>query len=451
MPDPAEKLAQPTSADASSMRARARPHQPEWTPFVRMEQALHAATPERTTLPMPDLDISDHFRERLEHRRLHAAPVALHDDSDALRDMYRRERIYRRMLAVADAIATATSLLFAIAVLGGYAMRPLYLLVVPFVILAAKLGGLYDRDDRVLDHSTINELPRLLNVATIFALLVWLGRHYVVVGSPTTADLLTMWVLLTASLIVARVIARRISGLLSPVERCMVIGRPGVFERIELKLRGHRRVELVSRADAADIAHDHALLARVAERDRVHRVIIDTDAAELRRYARDRAPRQRERPAGEPAAVDARRGWQCGRVRRHRRPRADGRPSLRPQPIVAGPQTRVRPRRARRSSSCCRAPVMALIAIAIKLDSRGPVLFRQTRMGRNDRPFRMLKFRSMVDGADALKDGLRDAQRGARRALQDRRRSADHARRALAAPDAASMSCRSSSTCSAGA
>jgi lipopolysaccharide/colanic/teichoic acid biosynthesis glycosyltransferase len=41
---------------------------------------------------------------------------------------------------------------------------------------------------------------------------------------------------------------------------------------------------------------------------------------------------------------------------------------------------------------------MAVIALAIKLDSRGPVLFRQVRIGRFGRPFRILKFRTMVDG-----------------------------------------------------
>jgi lipopolysaccharide/colanic/teichoic acid biosynthesis glycosyltransferase len=41
---------------------------------------------------------------------------------------------------------------------------------------------------------------------------------------------------------------------------------------------------------------------------------------------------------------------------------------------------------------------LAIIAIAIKLDSRGPVLFSQVRIGRFGRPFRILKFRTMVDG-----------------------------------------------------
>ena len=72
------------------------------------------------------------------------------------------------------------------------------------------------------------------------------------------------------------------------------------------------------------------------------------------------------------------------------------------------------------------SPVLAAIAIAIKLDSRGPILFRQRRMGRGDVPFEMLKFRTMVDGAEALKSALADAQRGRRRAVQDRGGPADH-------------------------
>ena len=45
-------------------------------------------------------------------------------------------------------------------------------------------------------------------------------------------------------------------------------------------------------------------------------------------------------------------------------------------------------------------PVLVFIAIAIKLDSRGPVFFTQVRVGRQGRPFRLYKFRSMVVDAD---------------------------------------------------
>jgi exopolysaccharide biosynthesis polyprenyl glycosylphosphotransferase len=49
------------------------------------------------------------------------------------------------------------------------------------------------------------------------------------------------------------------------------------------------------------------------------------------------------------------------------------------------------------------SPLIAVIAVAIKLDSPGPVFFRQRRMGAGDRPFEMLKFRSMVNDADRRK------------------------------------------------
>jgi exopolysaccharide biosynthesis polyprenyl glycosylphosphotransferase len=46
------------------------------------------------------------------------------------------------------------------------------------------------------------------------------------------------------------------------------------------------------------------------------------------------------------------------------------------------------------------APVLAVAAMAIKLDSPGPVFFRQERVGLNKRRFTLLKFRTMVEGAD---------------------------------------------------
>lgn len=46
-------------------------------------------------------------------------------------------------------------------------------------------------------------------------------------------------------------------------------------------------------------------------------------------------------------------------------------------------------------------PVVAVIALAIRLTSRGPILYRQTRIGRGGARFEMLKFRSMVADADA--------------------------------------------------
>jgi lipopolysaccharide/colanic/teichoic acid biosynthesis glycosyltransferase len=48
------------------------------------------------------------------------------------------------------------------------------------------------------------------------------------------------------------------------------------------------------------------------------------------------------------------------------------------------------------------APLLLLTALAVKLDSRGPVLFSQERVGRGGRRFRILKFRTMVTDAERL-------------------------------------------------
>jgi lipopolysaccharide/colanic/teichoic acid biosynthesis glycosyltransferase len=52
------------------------------------------------------------------------------------------------------------------------------------------------------------------------------------------------------------------------------------------------------------------------------------------------------------------------------------------------------------------APLWIAIAVLIKADSPGPIFFRQRRIGRHGRSFEMLKFRTMVEGADARKPAL---------------------------------------------
>ncbi|MGW8481865.1 sugar transferase [Microbacterium sp. NPDC055903] len=56
------------------------------------------------------------------------------------------------------------------------------------------------------------------------------------------------------------------------------------------------------------------------------------------------------------------------------------------------------------------SPVLAAVAIAVRVTSPGPVLYRQERVGLNGAPFNMLKFRSMRVGADAELKALLDAQ-----------------------------------------
>jgi lipopolysaccharide/colanic/teichoic acid biosynthesis glycosyltransferase len=52
------------------------------------------------------------------------------------------------------------------------------------------------------------------------------------------------------------------------------------------------------------------------------------------------------------------------------------------------------------------APLLALAALAIRLESGGPVLFRQRRVGRDGRPFDLWKLRTMVSGAETMGSGI---------------------------------------------
>ena len=52
------------------------------------------------------------------------------------------------------------------------------------------------------------------------------------------------------------------------------------------------------------------------------------------------------------------------------------------------------------------APLVAALALAIKLDSRGPVLYRQVRVGLDGRRFRICKLRTMIVGAEFIGAGL---------------------------------------------
>lgn len=54
------------------------------------------------------------------------------------------------------------------------------------------------------------------------------------------------------------------------------------------------------------------------------------------------------------------------------------------------------------------SPLFIIVAIAIKIDSKGPIIYSQIRVGKNEKKFKMYKFRSMVSDAEGMMDELRD-------------------------------------------
>jgi exopolysaccharide biosynthesis polyprenyl glycosylphosphotransferase len=67
------------------------------------------------------------------------------------------------------------------------------------------------------------------------------------------------------------------------------------------------------------------------------------------------------------------------------------------------------------------SPLLIAVALLIKLESRGPVMYRHVRIGKNRQPFTMYKFRSMRQDADKLRTALLEAQSGDNRLFKDRR------------------------------
>ena len=102
------------------------------------------------------------------------------------------------------------------------------------------------------------------------------------------------------------------------------------------------------------------------------------------------------------------------------------------------------------SPSCCSCwrRCCSAIAVAIKLEDGGPVLFRQRRVGRDGVEFEILKFRTMCVDAEARLAALRAGTTSApARCSSWTARPAGHARSAGSSGRPASTSCRSCSTC----
>lgn len=103
------------------------------------------------------------------------------------------------------------------------------------------------------------------------------------------------------------------------------------------------------------------------------------------------------------------------------------RPRLTLQPRCDLPLLSVRRPGAHRGSELCKAvydrvlaglilllltPLLLVTALAVRLTSRGPVIYRQTRIGRHGEPFTILKFRTMTTDADARRESLASANEG---------------------------------------
>jgi exopolysaccharide biosynthesis polyprenyl glycosylphosphotransferase len=346
-----------------------------------------------------------------------------------------RDALFRRMLLGADVLAILGAFAIAIEFSGGRLhVARICLAGLPLVVLGAKLFGLYDRDEAVIRKTTLDEVPKLFQLATVCALVAWLAEKPLGYGQLTHTDVLFLWIALGCLLVVGRCGARIVALRVAPVERCLFIGSPASEHTIRSRMINHGGVkaEIVAHVDLHEIApwstdaFSTSKLREIGELARtldVHRAIISpciSETGEMLDLVRTLkavgirvsvVPRLLQ-VIGSSVIFDDLHGVTLMGVRRFDLTRSSGLVKRAFDMVGAS------------LSLLAVSPLMIAIAIAIKLDSKGPVLFRQMRVGRDDRRFGLFKFRTMVPNAEELKHTLTDlneAQEGLFKIVEDPR------------------------------
>jgi exopolysaccharide biosynthesis polyprenyl glycosylphosphotransferase len=342
----------------------------------------------------------------------------------------RRDALTRRLLAVAD-VAGLTLAMALAPLIAGTRADPvnLFLLGLPtlFVwVVIFKLYGLYDRDIKRISHSTVDDLPWLLHALVIGGLFLW--AYYKVLPLETTnppqsltfAEGAAFGLVALVAITSLRGVARRAAiGALGP-ERVLVAGTSPKIGPLVRKIAKHPEYGLhpIGRITPPDEPHpaDGAAIGlevvgtpadfqRVAIERAIERLVIskpDFDEGEVLRMilvCRALCLKVSLLPAvvdalGPSVEIDE----------------VEGVTVLGVNPPILSRTSRMVKRVFDLVVAACMLVVaavpMAAIAIAIKLDSRGPVIFRQRRVGRNGKIFELLKFRTMVADAEDRREAL---------------------------------------------
>ncbi|HKP21791.1 MAG TPA: sugar transferase [Thermoleophilaceae bacterium] len=349
--------------------------------------------------------------QEIPHRNRDEIPEAALPESSR-----RRDTTYRRLLGLADILSAAIAGFVGVQLLGDDTVSPLALVAIPMVLLVGKVTRLYDRDEHLVKKTTLDEAPELFRVATLYTLLAWLSATLVVNGYLGSVQVLALWGLLFGLMLVTRSAARAVARTVSTEERCLVLGDAEAAHWMADKLQstGGVRAVIVGRVplepdhpgtNGIPVLGDFERLGLVLAEQDIDRVII-APATSLSDHILDAIrlvkalgvkvsvlPRLFE-VVGSSVEFDEIDGMMLLGVRRYGLTQSSA--ALKRCLDITGAGLGL----------LVLAPLFLVVAVAIKLDTKGPVLFRQRRMGCRNKPFEMLKFRTMVDGAEAQKHAL---------------------------------------------
>lgn len=331
------------------------------------------------------------------------------------RSASRRGRLVPRALVLADLVGLTLAYLAATWRWSGHgaAGSPrelgLFLLSLPCWVLVARFHGLYSRDDERADHSTTDDIVGVFRLVTLGAWLLLVVSRLAGLNGPGILNLAAFWALAVCIVPVARTGARRACKRTAAFEQnTLIVGAGDVGQLICRKLIKHPEyganvvgfVDRAPRIRRADLPEHLSILGgperlpQIIRQLHVERVVIA--------FSNDPIPEllallRQLRPLGVQIDLVPRLFELIGPcVSVHA---VEGLPLLGLPPRRRSAGSRILKRSLDIFGACVGliilSPLMAFIALRIRLDSPGPALFRQTRLGAGMKEFTALKFRTM--------------------------------------------------------
>jgi exopolysaccharide biosynthesis polyprenyl glycosylphosphotransferase len=322
-----------------------------------------------------------------------------------------RDAAVRRFLAAGDLLGVIAALAVAMLVASDEPVEFAWgLALLPVWIVVFKAYGLYDRDLKRISHRTLDDLPWIFHAVLIGSLLLLAYYRLLNANGVELRHIASFGVIALITISVARALARRVAVSALAPEPVVLMGDAPELASLASKLEtcnqyGVQPIGPVSLTSSPEGPTVNGELDEAVERDGAERIVVaredfEEDALfDLVCRAREHGVKVSVLPQlfdalGPSVEVDDVEGMTVLGVNPPVLPRSSR--FLKRTTDIVGALTVL----------VLAAPLFAVIALAVKLDSRGPVFFRQERIGLWGRRFQLAKFRTMVVDAEDRRDEL---------------------------------------------